>query len=237
MEVKKETPEVNAQETPSAEAQLSELKEKFDKAEQRAKSYEGQLRTTQSENKRLAALHEEIGDIKADLGMVMETIGQRRQPVADEEEDVESKGKQTNTLTQQREQREQGRLTNLARKIDSSAKGAGLDMSTSSELLKAQNLWLQGDYRGAEAEVERVVASVTDAKQEEKKVEKPQETEAEMRERIKREILIERGELAPEGQVPAASSAGINQMLNMSDEDFAKNRDRLYEQMSEGRLK
>ena len=108
----------------------------------------------------------------------------------------------------------------------------GLDTSAldSDEFMKAKLMFLEGKSEDGLEEVKRIVKSKAGEKQ---------ETPEEMKERIRKEILIERGELEAEiGQPGSAAHVYTREQIGkMSPEQYEKDRDKIWEAYSKGQVK
>jgi len=102
---------------------------------------------------------------------------------------------ESETKRKQEAQRQEyiGKIQSYQQRVE----GLGLT-ETDDEYLEIQDIVTRGNFPLAERRIAKLEKS--------KEPEKPKETEAEMKERIKREVLEERGELTPEGGTPSAPS-------------------------------
>jgi hypothetical protein len=126
----------------------------------------------------------------------------------------------------------------LANEADSLAKSAGLDMEKSPELREAYIRFLEGKPEEGLEETKKVVANMTEAKGKPKETD-IEELKAKLKEELRKEILMEQGLLDADAGQPAGAGKVFTraQIMAMSDEEYAKNRDAIAKAMVEGRIK
>lgn len=215
-------------------AQLEEEKKLREQAEKGLKTARSTITDKQNELDKYKDIHSSIKEIKAELGVhraFIDEVGYQG-TVEDDEDEPKSKGKRPSLDEKMREieqNAKQEQYRTMAQEAEGIARSIGLDIASAPECEVVRNYFRSGDPGLAREGVKLLQKMQADKEetppQEEPKVdEQPKETEAEMRERIKREILEEQGALTPEGSL--ALSGGL---AGMSKEDIkAKMSDRAW---------
>lgn len=239
-EERQDTPQVETTEIPPAEetmealkAQIAELEKSKEQAEKGLKTARKTLTDKDTEIKRLQDFGASIQEIKSELGIhraFIDEFGNRPDDI--EIEGSPKKPSLDDKIKDMERKNLESQFNLMASEVEEIAKEGGLDISKASELETVRDYFNSGRLDLARKGVS-LAKKIVDGMKEEKETpheteEKPKETEEQMRERLKRELAQGEGFLNPEGGIPSGTGAlTLEQISNMSPEEYITNRDKI----------
>lgn len=142
--------------------------------------------------------------------------------------------------------RQQAQIDTKREELYDQLREAGLDPTDESITADLENalddeMWMgDGSFKRADRQLKKILKNVKPSEVKEKVDTKKPETEAQLRERIEREVLEKHGLLKPEKANPSSVHGRTwsrEEIRNMSPEDYVQNRKDIEEARQAGRIK